>query len=155
MLIGYARVSTQDQDPDLQIRGLTEVGCEKIFSEKASGAQRDRPELKALLAYVRQGDTLVVSKLNRLARSLKQLLETVEGLEQRGIWFKSVTEAIDTTTPADGLCSPFSAPLPSSSDRSSASARLPVFRRRAPAARSADVPSPSARPISSPRAPSS
>jgi DNA invertase Pin-like site-specific DNA recombinase len=103
MLIGYARVSTQDQDPDLQIRALTEAGCEKIFSEKASGAQRDRPELTALLANVRQGDTLVVWKLDRLARSLKQLLETVEGLEQRGIGFKSVTEAIDTTTPGGRL----------------------------------------------------
>lgn len=74
------------------------MGCEKIFMEKASGAQRDRPELKASLDFMRKGDTLVVWKLDRLARSLKQLIETVEALEQRGIGFKSVTESIDTTT---------------------------------------------------------
>lgn len=94
----YARVSTQDQSPALQRDALAHAGCEKIFEEKASGAQRDRPELKAAFDYMRDGDTLVVWKLDRLARSMKQLIETVEGLEERGIGFQSVTEKIDTTT---------------------------------------------------------
>jgi DNA invertase Pin-like site-specific DNA recombinase len=98
MLIGYARVSTQDQNPDLQLDALKAVGCGKIFVEKASGAQRERPELQAALAYIRPDDTLVVWKLDRLARSLKQLIETIEGLEAKQIGFKSLTEAIDTTT---------------------------------------------------------
>ena len=98
MLVGYARVSTQDQKPELQLDALKAAGCEKVFVEKASGAQRDRPELKAALDYMRDGDTLVVWKLDRLARSMKQLIETVEGLEEVGVGFRSLTEAIDTTT---------------------------------------------------------
>ena len=98
MLVGYARVSTQDQKPELQLDALKAAGCEKVFVEKASGAQRERPELTAALDYVRDGDTLVVWKLDRLARSMKQLIETVEGLEDKGIGFRSLTEAIDTTT---------------------------------------------------------
>jgi DNA invertase Pin-like site-specific DNA recombinase len=98
MLVGYARVSTQDQNPALQRDALEAAGCDKIFEEKASGAQRDRPQLMAALDYMRNGDTLVVWKLDRLARSLKQLIETVELLEERGIGFRSLTEAIDTTT---------------------------------------------------------
>jgi len=100
VLIGYARVSTQEQSPRLQLDALEAAGCGKVFVEKASGAQRDRPELKAALGYLRDGagDVLVVWKLDRLARSLKQLIETVEGLEARGIGFRSLTEAIDTTT---------------------------------------------------------
>lgn len=98
MLVGYARVSTQDQNPDLQLDALKAAGCEKVFVEKASGAQRERPELKAALEYLRAGDALVVWKLDRLARSVKQLIETVEGMEAKGIGFRSLTEAIDTTT---------------------------------------------------------
>jgi DNA invertase Pin-like site-specific DNA recombinase len=98
MLIGYARVSTNDQNPELQLDALQQAGCEKIFTEKASGAQRDRPELQAALNYMRSGDTLVVWKLDRLARSLRQLIETVEDLEAQQIGFKSLTETIDTTT---------------------------------------------------------
>ena len=98
MLIGYARVSTQDQNPQLQLDALQAAGCERIFVEKASGAQRDRPELIAALDFMREGDSLVVWKLDRLARSLKQLIETVEGLEARKIGFRSLTEAIDTTS---------------------------------------------------------
>ncbi len=98
MLVGYARVSTQDQKTDLQTGALNAAGCEMIFMEKASGSQRDRPELKAALNYIRAGDTLVVWKLDRLARSIKQLIETVEDLEKREIGFKSLTESIDTTT---------------------------------------------------------
>ena len=98
MLVGYARVSTQDQNPALQLDALTAAGCEKVFTEKASGAQRDRPELAAALSYMRSGDSLVVWKLDRLARSLPQLIETVAPLEDQGIGFRSLTEAIDTTT---------------------------------------------------------
>ena len=98
MLVGYARVSTQEQDLTLQLDALHGAGCEKLFEEKASGAQRDRPALQAALAYMRAGDTLVVWKLDRLARSLKQLIETVEDMGTRGIGLRSLTEAIDTTT---------------------------------------------------------
>lgn len=103
MFVGYARVSTQDQKPELQLDALKAAGCEKVFVEKASGAQRERPELKAALDYMRDGDTLVVWKLDRLARSVKQLIETVEALEAKGIGFRSLTEAIDTTTPGGKL----------------------------------------------------
>lgn len=103
MLVGYARVSTQDQDTSLQRVALEGAGCERTFQETASGAQRDRPELLAALEYMREGDTLVVWKLDRLARSLKQLIETVEGLEQRGVGFRSLTENIDTTSPGGKL----------------------------------------------------
>ena len=98
MLVGYARVSTQDQDPALQLNALNLAGCEQVYVEKASGAQRERPQLQAALGYMRGGDTLVVWLLDRLARSIKQLIETVEDLEGRGIGFRSITEAIDTTT---------------------------------------------------------
>ena len=98
MQIGYARVSTQDQKPELQIDALTAAGCERIFEEKASGAKRDRPELIAALDYLREGDTLVVWKLDRLARSMKQLIETAEMLDARKIGLRSLTENIDTTT---------------------------------------------------------
>ena len=99
MLIGYARVSTQEQNLDLQTIALKEAGCKKIFTEKASGAQRDRPELIAAMEYVRPGeDVLVVWKLDRLARSLKQLIETVEKFEAQNIGLLSLTESINTTT---------------------------------------------------------
>ena len=99
MLVGYARVSTQDQNLDLQITALKEAGCQKILTEKASGAQRDRPELMAAMNYIRPGeDVLVIWKLDRLARSLKQLIETVEKLETQKIGLLSLTESINTTT---------------------------------------------------------
>jgi DNA invertase Pin-like site-specific DNA recombinase len=97
-LIGYARVSTQDQSTNLQLDALAKAGCARVFSESASGAQRDRPELARALDTMRPGDTLVVWKLDRLARSIKQLIETVESLEGKGIGFRSLTESIDTTT---------------------------------------------------------
>ena len=103
MLIGYARVSTQDQNPELQRDALNKAGCEKIFEEKASGAKRDRPELMKAIDYMRAGDILVVWKMDRLARSLKQLIETVEDLEAQQIGFQSLTESIDTTTPGGKL----------------------------------------------------
>jgi DNA invertase Pin-like site-specific DNA recombinase len=98
MEIGYARVSTQDQHPALQLDALHAAGCAKVFVEQASGAQRDRPQLQAALDYARPGDTLVVWKLDRLARSLKQLIETIELLAAREIGFRSLTEAIETAT---------------------------------------------------------
>jgi DNA invertase Pin-like site-specific DNA recombinase len=103
MDIGYARVSTQDQHPALQLDALHAAGCVKVFVEQASGAQRERPQLQAALDYARPGDTLVVWKLDRLARSLRQLIETVEQLEAPGIGFMSLTENIDTTTPGGKL----------------------------------------------------
>lgn len=103
MLVGYARVSTQDQKPELQVDALKAAGCEEIFVEKASGAQRERPEMQAAIRHMRSGDTLVVWKLDRLARSVKQLIETVEALEAKGVGFRSLTEAIDTTTPGGKL----------------------------------------------------
>ena len=103
MLIGYARVSTQEQNPDAQLDALQAAGCERIFTEKASGAQRDRPELKAAIDDMRPGDILVVWKLDRLARSLKQLIETVERLGERDIGLRSLTEQIDTTSPGGRL----------------------------------------------------
>lgn len=98
MLIGYARVSTVDQNLDLQRNALTEAGCEHIYTEQMSGAVTDRPELMTAINYARSGDTLVVWKLDRLARSMKQLIDTVEDLRSRNIGFRSLTEALDTTT---------------------------------------------------------
>jgi DNA invertase Pin-like site-specific DNA recombinase len=101
--VGYARVSTLDQNPELQLDALKASGCSKLFVEKASGAKEDRPQLLAALDYLRDGDTLVVWKLDRLARSMKQLIETVDQLKARGIGFRSLTEAINTTTAAGEL----------------------------------------------------
>jgi len=101
--VGYARVSILDQNPELQLDALKASGCSKLFVEKASGAKEDRPQLLAALDHLRDGDTLVVWKLDRLARSMKQLIETVDQLKARGIGFRSLTEAIDTTTAAGEL----------------------------------------------------
>jgi len=98
MKVGYSRVSTSDQDSALQLDALKKAGCEQVFDETASGAKSDRPELIEALKYCRQGDVLVVWKLDRLARSLKQLIATVEDLEDRGIQFQSITEGLDTTS---------------------------------------------------------
>jgi DNA invertase Pin-like site-specific DNA recombinase len=98
MLIGYARVSTSDQTLDLQKDALQKAGCERIFTDTASGAKAERAGLDEALAYVRPGDTLVVWRLDRLGRSLKHLIETITRLNSKGIGFKSITESIDTTT---------------------------------------------------------
>ena len=90
--------STQDQHPALQLDALHATGCAKVFVEQASGAQRDRPQLQAAVDSTRSGDTLVVWKLDRLARSLKQLIETIEILAVREMGFRSLTEVIETTT---------------------------------------------------------
>lgn len=104
MRVGYARVSTNDQNPELQLEALRRAGCDKVFTEKASGARDDRPELARVLTDVlRSDDTLVVWKLDRLARSLKKLIATAEDLRVAGIGLVSLTESIDTTTPGGTL----------------------------------------------------
>jgi DNA invertase Pin-like site-specific DNA recombinase len=98
MLIGYARVSTQEQTLNLQKDALENIGCTKIFTDTASGAKAERKGLEEAIAYVREGDTLVVWRLDRLGRSLKHLIETITTLNNRKIGFKSIQENIDTTT---------------------------------------------------------
>ena len=98
MLIGYARVSTQDQTLDLQTDALTHAGCEKIFTDTTSGAKAERPGLQAALDHLRAGDTLVVWRLDRLGRTLKHLIATVTDLSDQGIGCKSLQENMDTTT---------------------------------------------------------
>jgi DNA invertase Pin-like site-specific DNA recombinase len=97
-LIGYARVSTIDQNVELQRDALKEAGCRRVFEETASGATRARPQLVEALDFLRPGDTLVAWKLDRLARSVQQLIQIIEQLHKRGCGFRSLTEAIDTTT---------------------------------------------------------
>ena len=101
--LGYARVSTLEQDPALQHDALHAAGVERIFTDQASGALTERPQLTALLEQLRPGDTLVVWRLDRLGRSTSHLIQTVTALEDRGVGFASLTEAIDTTTPAGRL----------------------------------------------------
>jgi DNA invertase Pin-like site-specific DNA recombinase len=98
MLIGYARVSTHDQDHALQLDALRAAGCERIFIETGSGARADRTELAKLLDTVRNGDTIACWRLDRIGRSLRHLIEIAEQLQQRGIALRSLTEAIDTGT---------------------------------------------------------
>jgi DNA invertase Pin-like site-specific DNA recombinase len=102
-LIGYARVSTKRQNLDAQIRALTEAGCLRVFADKLSGKNAARPELEACLDYLRPGDTLVVNRLDRLSRSLQDLIATVADLRRRGAGFRSLHEALDTTTPGGRL----------------------------------------------------
>lgn len=103
MLIGYARVSTQDQTLDLQKDALKKIGCRQIFTDTASGSSTERPGLNEALKFLRQGDVLVVWRLDRLGRSLQHLIETVSRLQQQAIGFKSLTENIDTMTPGGKL----------------------------------------------------
>ena len=100
MLIGYARVSTQDQNLDLQIEALTKAGCKKVFDDKISGNRAERPGLTKTLEMLRDGDTLVVWKLDRLGRSVKNLVDLVGELHKQGVEFQSLTDAIDTSTPS-------------------------------------------------------
>ncbi|MDI2113866.1 recombinase family protein [Commensalibacter nepenthis] len=96
--IGYARVSTSEQDTTMQVKALEKFGCNIIYKDTASGAKTDRPELLKALSYLRKSDVLVVWKLDRLGRSIKHLIEIVNDLEARKIGFKSLTENIDTTS---------------------------------------------------------
>lgn len=99
MKIGYARVSTLDQNLDLQLDELKSFGCKKIFHEKASAKKKDRPQLTKMLDELREGDTVVVWKLDRLGRSLKDLVELISTFQEKGVDFISMKESIDTTTP--------------------------------------------------------
>ena len=103
MKIGYARVSTDQQETSLQIDALKQAKCERIYQEKASGAKADRPELMKMLDNARKGDVVVVWKLDRLARSIRQLIDTTTLLNERGVELCSLTENINTTTPGGKL----------------------------------------------------
>jgi len=103
MIIGYARVSTDDQNLDSQTDALVAAGAAKLFADKISGSKRERPELDKMLDQLRDGDVVTVTKYDRLARSLKDLLEIVEAIRARGAGFRSLAEDIDTTTPAGRL----------------------------------------------------
>lgn len=100
MLIGYARVSREDQNLELQLQALNAAGCERVFSDKRSGAQKARKGLQEALSHLRTGDTLVIWKLDRLGRTVKQLVDLAEDLESKKINFKSLKDNIDTTTSA-------------------------------------------------------
>jgi len=102
MTIGYARISTADQSTDLQVDALKAAGCERIFTDVASGAKASRPQLDAMLAQLRPGDTVTVWKLDRLGRSLRNLIDLIEVFRGKGAQFKSLTENIDTNT-ASGM----------------------------------------------------
>jgi len=97
MKLGYARVSTRDQNPDLQIDQLRQAGCEQIFQETVSGASAERPVLNSLLKQVRAGDVIVIWKLDRLGRSLRHLVDLVSTLMEKGVDLKSLQDPIDTT----------------------------------------------------------
>lgn len=99
MLIGYARISTGEQNLDMQVDALTEAGCEKVFADEASGVKAERPGLQAALDYLCAGDTLVVWRLDRLGRSLNDLIRRVEELQRRDVGFRSLHENIDTGSP--------------------------------------------------------
>lgn len=99
MKIGYCRVSTDDQNPDMQLTALKRAGCRKIFTDKATGSHARRPELAKCLKALDAGDTLIVWKLDRLGRSLRDLITLLDDLKGRGVAFRSLTEAIDTATP--------------------------------------------------------
>ena len=103
MIVGYARASTRDQSPNPQLEALMAAGCRRVFTETVSGAQRDRPELKAALAHLKAGDALIVWKLDRLARNVRQLVETTAELQGRHVELRVLTQPIDTTTPGGRL----------------------------------------------------
>jgi DNA invertase Pin-like site-specific DNA recombinase len=103
MLIGYARVSIADQNLALQRDALTDAGCARIFTEHVSGAVVERPVLLEAMQFVREGDTLVVWRLDRLARSVRQLIHTIDALREKGLAFRCRTEAFETTTPQGRL----------------------------------------------------
>src|SRR5438128_2214881 len=99
MKTGYCRVSTDDQNPDLQLTALKRAGCKRIFTDKATGAHVKRPQLTKCLTSLQAGDVLIVWKLDRLGRSLRDLIVLLDDLKTRGVVFRSLTEAIDTATP--------------------------------------------------------
>ncbi|MDW9380143.1 recombinase family protein [Chryseobacterium sp. JV558] len=98
MKIGYARVSTKDQNLDLQIEALEKAGCEKIYQEKISGATKNRPELESMIAHLRNGDEVYVWRLDRMGRSLKHIIDLVLDLSGKGIVIKGISDGVDTST---------------------------------------------------------
>jgi DNA invertase Pin-like site-specific DNA recombinase len=102
-LVGYGRVSTEDQNLEIQIEQLETAGCKRIFREKISGVREDRPELQALLGYVREGDVMVVCKLDRVARSTRHLLEIIDQLAKKDVAFRALNISMDTATPTGKL----------------------------------------------------
>src|SRR4029077_11100603 len=130
MLLGYARVSKEDDQTNLlQAKALRAAGCKRLFEEAASGGRWDRPELHRLLDQLRDGDTLVVWKLDRLSRSLKDVLHIMERIAEAGAGFRSITENIDTTTPAGRMMMQMVAAF--------AKCGPPMTRERTPAGRAA------------------
>ena len=125
--VGYARVSTREQNLDAQTDALRAAACEKVFVEHASGVLAKRPALDEALDYLRDGDTLVVTKLDRLGRSVRNLKEVADGLQRRGVGLKALSQGIDTTTPAGGRSSTCSPRSRSSSMTSSSSAPKTVW----------------------------
>ena len=126
-LLGYARVSTTEQKAHLQTDALKKAGCIRVWTDKASGSLDHRPKLEAVLDQLRPGDTLVVWRLDRLGRNLRHLIATVNDLAAAGVGFKSLTEGIDTTTPAGASRSICSGRWPSSSGSSSGNVPLPAL----------------------------
>src|SRR5262249_49519280 len=129
MLIGYARVSTQDQTLDLQTDALSRAGCEKIFTDTMSGAKSERPGLQDAMNHLRAGDTLVVWRLDRVGSTLKHLIATITDLSDRGIGFKSLQEDMDTTTSGGKLTFHLFAALAEFERKLSKSALTPGCKR--------------------------
>jgi DNA invertase Pin-like site-specific DNA recombinase len=125
MLIGYARVSTQDQTLDLQTDALKQAGCEKLFTDMTSGAKSERPGLQDAMNHLRTGDTLVVWRLDRLGRTLKHLIATITDLNDRGIGFRSLQENMDTTTSGGKLIFHIFGAWQNLSEKLSESERMP------------------------------
>jgi DNA invertase Pin-like site-specific DNA recombinase len=119
--VGYPHVSTIDQSVELQLDALKKVGCRRVFDETALGRQRDRPQLAEAIEFLRAGDTFVVGKLDRLARSPSQLIETIDDLPKKGCGFRSLTKAINTVTPTSRLVLHAAASLNSGTGPQSAS----------------------------------
>ena len=131
--VGYIRTSKKEQNPQLQRRDLLAAGCEKLFEEQISSRKAQRPELRAALEYVREGDALVVWKLDRFGRSLQELIELVGDLKERGVEFVSLRESIDTTTPGGKLVFHLFGAVAEFERDLVSRGRWPGWRRRAPA----------------------
>jgi len=133
-LLGYARVSTLEQDEALQVDALHAAGCGRVFVDKASGKHEHRPQLDALLDQLRPGDTVVVWRLDRLGRSLRHLIDTVQDFDSRGVAFRSLRRASTPPPPAASSCFTSSARLPNSSIASSANGPWPGSPQHEPVA---------------------